>query len=294
MALRTFADHAPGIEEVVAAHRALRQRRPLVQCLTNVVSANFMANVLLAAGASPAMVDNPEEAALFAGIADAVLVNLGTPTSAQVASMRLAAEAAHNGGRPWVLDPIGAGGLPWRGGVAAELLQYRPTAVRGNASEVIGLAGLGGGARGVDSSADPSHAVDAATELLSHATTVSASGPIDHVVGLVDSQDGPRPTLIRIAGGSAILPRITATGCSLGALVAAYAAVAPDPLSGLVAAHTHFSVAAELAEAVSSRPGTFAAAFIDALDAVDEQALRQRTRIETGVVLVKDRQREHA
>jgi hydroxyethylthiazole kinase len=294
MALRTSANHAPGVEQVVAAHRALRQRRPLVQCLTNVVSANFMANVLLSAGASPAMVDNPEEAALFAGIADAVLINLGTPTSAQVASMRLAAEAAQNSSRPWVLDPIGAGGLPWRGGVAVDLLQFRPTVIRGNASEIIGLAGLGGGTRGVDSSADPADAVDAAIELLSHATVVSASGPVDHVVGLVDSQDGPQPTLIRIAGGSAVLPRVTATGCSLGALVAAYAAVATDPLTGVVAAHTHFSVAAELAEAVASSPGTFAANFIDALDAVDEQALRQRARIEPGVALFKDRQHEPA
>ena len=121
-----------------------------MQALTNAVSTNFVANALLAAGAAPAMVDNPEEAALFAGIADAVLINLGTPTAAQVESMRLAAAAARQAGKPWVLDPIAAGGLPWRGAVAAELLQHRPAIVRGNASEIIGLAGLGGGGRGVD------------------------------------------------------------------------------------------------------------------------------------------------
>src|SRR5580658_6744120 len=70
------------------------------------VSLNFVANVLLSAGASPAMVDNPEEAGLFAGIADAVPINLGTPTTAQVESMRLAAAAAQKAGKPWVLDPI--------------------------------------------------------------------------------------------------------------------------------------------------------------------------------------------
>jgi hydroxyethylthiazole kinase len=289
MAIPASARHAPGVDDIVTAHGALRQKRPLIQCLTNVVSANFMANVLLAAGASPAMVDNPEEAALFAGIADSVLINLGTPTAAQVRSMHLAAQAAYKGGRPWVLDPIGAGGLPWRGGVAAQLLQYRPTVIRGNASEVIGLAGLGGGARGVDSSADPSHAVGAAVELLAHTWAVSASGPVDHVVGLVDGEDGPVPTLIRIAGGSALLPRVTATGCSLGALAAAYAAVAPDPLTGLVAAHAHFSVAAELAETKADRPGSFAPAFIDALDSVDAGALRQRIRIDTVVSLTNGR-----
>jgi hydroxyethylthiazole kinase len=74
---------APTIDEVVEAHAALRAKRPLVQALINTVSSNFVANVLLSAGASPAMVDNPEEAALFAGVADAVLINLGTPTAAR-------------------------------------------------------------------------------------------------------------------------------------------------------------------------------------------------------------------
>jgi hydroxyethylthiazole kinase len=282
MAVAHYADQTPGIEDVVAAHQALRQRRPLVQCLTNTVSANFVANVLLSAGASPAMVDNPEEAALFAGVADAVLINLGTPTSAQVTSMKLAAEAADKAGRPWVLDPIAAGGLPWRGGVAAELLQYHPSVVRGNASEVIGLAGLGGGARGVDSSADPSDAVPAAIDLLAHAIAVSASGAIDHVVGRVETNGETRLALIKIAGGSALQPRVTATGCALGALVAAYTAVAPDPLTGLVAAHVHFAVAAELAESIAARPGSFATAFVDALDAVDETSLRAKARIEAG------------
>jgi hydroxyethylthiazole kinase len=281
MTAAALAIAAPAIDAVIAAHAALRAKRPLVQALTNIVSSNFVANVLLSAGASPAMVDNPEEAALFAGVADAVLINLGTPTTAQVESMRLAAAAAQKAGKPWVLDPIAAGGLPWRGQVAAELLQFKPAAVRGNASEIIGLAGLGVGARGVDSSASPEAAVPAAVDLLAHARAVSASGPVDHVVGRLDG----RTVLVKIGGGSALLPRVTATGCALGALVAAYAAVAPDPLTGLVSAHVHFSVAAELAEAVASRPGGFAAAFIDALDAVDETSLRARAKIHAAVLV---------
>src|ERR1700735_34510 len=188
MTTATVLKSAPFVDDVVAAHAALRARRPLVQAITNTVSTNFVANVLLSAGASPAMVDNPEEAGLFAGMADAVLINLGTPTAAQVESMRLAAAAAQKAGKPWVLDPIAAGGLPWRGAVAAELLAVRPAVIRGNASEIIGLAGLGGGARGVDSPSDPSAAVPAALELLAKAAAVSASGAIDHVVGRVEGQ----------------------------------------------------------------------------------------------------------
>ena len=277
----TDATRAPTLDAVVAAQAALRARRPLVQALTNAVSTNFVANVLLAAGAAPAMVDNPEEAAFFAGVADAVLINLGTPTAAQVASMRLAAEAVEKGGKPWVLDPIGAGGLPWRGAVAAELLKFKPAIIRGNASEIIGLAGLGGGGRGVDSSADPAAAVPAAVDLLAHAAAVSASGPVDHAVGRI----GGRPMLVRIGGGSAFLTRVTATGCALGALAAAYSSVAPDALTALVAAHVHFAVASEQAEAGAKGPASFAVAFLDALDAVDEAALRERARIEPAVAV---------
>src|ERR1700722_17790768 len=109
MTVAALAIAAPAIDAVIAAHAALRARRPLVQALTNIASSNFVANVLLSAGASPAMVDNPEEAALFASVADAVLINLGTPTAAQVESMRLAAGAPRKGGKARGPGPLAAG-----------------------------------------------------------------------------------------------------------------------------------------------------------------------------------------
>lgn len=266
------------LDDIVAAHRGLRERNPLVQCLTNTVSVQFVANALLAAGAAPAMVDNPEEAAGFVGIADAVLINLGTPTSAQVHSSRLASAAASAAGKPWVLDPVGAGGLPWRTRIAAELLTNRPSVIRANASEVFGLAEAGGwsavagagprgGSRGVDSSARADDSVDAARSLLDRARIVAASGETDHILGA--------DAMVRVGGGSALLQRVTATGCALGALTAAYCSVASSTLIGAVAAHAHVAVASELAAGTTSRPGSFAAAFLDGLDAVDESALRE-------------------
>ncbi|MFE7398069.1 hydroxyethylthiazole kinase, partial [Streptomyces sp. NPDC057557] len=118
----------------------------------------FTANVLLALGASPAMVDLPEEAGPFARIASGVLVNLGTPHAEQRSAMIEAARAAASAGTPWVLDPVAVGALPVRTALARELLELRPTVIRGNASEIIALAGAGGGGRGVDSS----HGVEAA------------------------------------------------------------------------------------------------------------------------------------
>ncbi|WP_137876035.1 hydroxyethylthiazole kinase [Rhodococcus sp. Q] len=257
---------------------SLRARVPLVHSLTNVVSANFLTNVLLAAGASNAHIDNAHEAGDFARIAGGVLVNLGTPDDGTAAAFTAAAESAHDAGTPWVLDPVGVGGLAWRSGLALDLLKYRPTAIRGNASEVIALAGLGGDTRGVDSSDDPAAAVPAAVALLQHADVVSASGPVDHLVG----RDADGAVVgVRIGGGSALLPRVTSTGCSLGALVAAYLAVAETPLIGLAAAHAHVAVASEIAEANSSGPGSFAVAYLDALYTLDAATLAERVVLDT-------------
>jgi hydroxyethylthiazole kinase len=267
----------PTVDTVASALEELRSQVPLVQSLTNIVSANFLTNVVLASGATNAVIDNPHEAAGFAAVANAVLINLGTPTGEQADAFTLAAKGARDAGRPWVLDPVGVGGLPWRTGIAGELLAYRPTAIRGNPSEITALAGLGSTGRGVDSATDAAGTIPAARALLDVSEAVAASGPIDYVTGRMSSGDS---RTVRVVGGSNLLPKITATGCSLGALSAAYLAVAPDSFTGLVAAHTHFAVASELAARHASGPGTFAPAFLDALAAVDPGTLREHGHIE--------------
>ncbi|WP_432546761.1 hydroxyethylthiazole kinase [Kineococcus sp. SYSU DK004] len=260
---RVAAVPAPELSD---ARTAVREQAPLVQCLTNSVVQTISANVLLAAGAAPAMVDSVEESAAFAAVASAVLVNVGTIDGVRASAMHVAAAAARAAGRPWVLDPVAVGGLPLRTRVARELLEHRPAVVRGNASEVLGLAGAGAGGRGVDSTAGAEEAVAAARELSARTGgAVAVSGEVDVLVA------GERT--VRLAGGSPLLTRTTGAGCALGALTAAYAAVTADPLVAAVAAHAHVGLAAERAAAVAAGPGTFAAAWVDALDAVDGPAL---------------------
>lgn len=262
---------APSLETILQAHHALKQQKPLVQCLSNSVSVNFMANVLLSAGASPAMVDNPEEAAEFVHFAHGVIVNLGTPTTALVESMRLAIAEARKINKPWVLDPIAAGALSWRGQLAADFLMSKPAVVRGNASEIIGLAGLGHNHKGFDSSNDPAQAVGAAISLLEHTTAVSASGEIDHIVS--KSPSG-KYWLVKIKGGSYFFPLVTASGCALGALVAAYCAVT-DPFNAVVSAHAHYAVAGKKAHDCVDAPADFQIAFINELYKVKAEDFRQ-------------------
>ncbi|MGY1823603.1 hydroxyethylthiazole kinase [Geodermatophilus sp. SYSU D00079] len=253
-------------DDLRAARAALRATTPLVHCLTNTVVQTLTANALLAAGAAPAMVDAPEEAADFAAVASAVLVNVGTVNARTAEAMRLAARSAGAAGTPWVLDPVAVGGLAFRTGLATELVGLRPTVVRGNASEVMALAGAGGGGRGVDSTAGADAAAPAAADLARRTGgVVAVSGAVDLVT------DGRRT--VRVGGGSELLTRTTGAGCALGALVAAYVAATGDALAGTVAAHAHVALAAEVAADLADGPGTFTPAWLDALDALDGDSL---------------------
>ncbi|WP_251975754.1 hydroxyethylthiazole kinase [Salinicola avicenniae] len=250
---------------VANAHQRLRDRAPLVHCLTNQVTMNFVANTLLAAGASPAMTDHPDEAGELAGAADALLINLGTPGEASLTAMHRAALAAHAAGTPWVLDPVGAAALPLRRDVALTLRAQRPAVIRGNASEILALEDGETRGRGVDTRHRSEAGLAAAASLLDHADGIAISGEVDH---LATTDDSGQPQRLRIAGGSAWQPRVTGTGCALGALIAAYLAVAESVMEAMLAAHLHVAAAAEQAERTAAGPGSFAVAWLDALDQV--------------------------
>ena len=251
---------------------ALHDNRPLVQCLTNIVVAGWTANVLLAVGASPAMVDNPHEAGQFADIAGAVLVNLGTPYDDTAHAMHLAVAGAKTAATPWVLDPVAVRALGWRTSLAQQLLnEARPAIIRGNASEILAVAG-GTGGRGVESVDSPEAAAQVATDLAEQQQSVIAvSGPINHIT------DGDRT--VRLSNGHPWLTRVTGVGCALGALMAAFAAVVPDALVAAAAATATLTVAAESAAKGSRGPGTFAVALLDELALIEPAELAMRVTI---------------
>lgn len=250
----------------------LRGTGPLVQCITNSVVTNITANILLAVGAAPAMVDIVGEAGPFAGVANGLLCNTGTPLPEHRDAMREAAAAAGEAGTPWVLDPVAIGALPHRTKLAFDLVALRPTAIRGNPSEILALAG-GAGGRGVDSTDAPEAALDAARGLAERSgAVVAVSGATDLIT------DGRR--VVRVTGGDPMLTRVIGTGCSLGALVAAFLGSGSEevtPLEAVTAAHVLMSVAGEQAAGVG--PGSFAVALLDALDAIDGAALAERARV---------------
>lgn len=190
-----------------------------------------------------------------------MLINLGTLTSAQAEGMRVAVDAAHGAGVPWVLDPVAIGALPMRTALAGDLATYRPAVIRGNASEIAAIVG-GVGGRGVDSTAAPDDVVGAALEVATRFGTVAAvSGPIDLLT------DGLRT--VRIAAGNAQLTRVTGVGCSLGALIAACISVTDDALLAAAAATSLMCLAGDAAASRTTGLGSFAVALIDAISTMD-------------------------
>ena len=251
---------------VLAAHtlHQFRTLSPLTHCMTNDVVQSFTANTLLALGASPAMVIEPQEARQFAAIANALLVNVGTLTRERATAMRDAVEQAHLIDTPWTLDPVAVGALEFRRHFCLELLSFRPAAIRGNASEILSLAGMNGGGRGVDTTDTAAAALGAAQALARQARTIVAvTGEVDYVT------DGLRT--VSVTGGDPLMTRVVGTGCALSAVVAASCALPGDRLDNIACACSWMKQAGEIATQQSSGPGSFIPAFLDALYNLDAQ-----------------------
>ena len=178
-----------------------RTRSPLTHCMTNDVVQTFTANVLLALGASPAMVIEAEEAEQFASVADALLINVGTLTAPRAQAMRRAIERAVAAGKPWTLDPVAVGALAYRTRFCQQILSLKPAAIRGNASEILALAGMSAGGRGVDTTDTASSALPAAIALARQTNAIVAvTGEVDYVT------DGQRTQTI--TGGDVMMTRV--------------------------------------------------------------------------------------
>lgn len=255
----------------------MRAARPLVQNITNYVSMDIAANALLAVGASPAMVHAPEESPQFVALAGALVVNIGTLSADTAHAAQIATTAARQLGRPWLFDPVGVGATDYRNDVATELMENRPTILRGNASEVMAIARLAGltttsaAPRGVDSANTTTEAEQLCVELAQRAgCVVVATGEVDIAT------DGKQ--IVRLANGSPLMTRVTALGCSLSSVMGAFMAIAP-PLDAAVAALAVYGVAGDMAAEIAQRPGSFRVAFLDALDAITAADISARLHV---------------
>jgi hydroxyethylthiazole kinase len=223
----------------LAAMRTLShiaERGVKVHCLTNTVAEPITANTLLAVGAVPSLTGDPDELRDFLGSADALMINLGTPDPDRQAARRLAAQLAGELGLPWVLDPVMAERAAARRAEAVALLAQKPAAVRCNGAEAAALT----------------------QELLRHDGVVAVTGASDRVTY--------RDRRALLGGGDAMTAKVTAGGCALSALLAAFLAADRDaPFRAALCALAVYNAAAFRAGARAAGPGSFAVGLLDAL-----------------------------
>ena len=262
----------------------VRTKAPLIQCITNFVTVNDCANILLAAGASPTMAQDIREVEEAVEGANGLVCNLGAIDF--VDSMILAGKRANELGIPVVLDPVAAGGTTLRRQLSAKLLEeVHFSAIRGNASEIRALAGQASLGSGVDAAA-----WDAITkENLPQSVEVirnlaQRTGAVIAVSGAMDViSDGTQTILLH--NGCPTMARITGSGCMLTTLIGGFCAAAPEhPFEATCAAMAVMGICGELAEEKRLRNKTGNATFrtdlIDAVFNLTEQELKERIRYE--------------
>ncbi len=252
----------------------LRAVRPLIHHITNLVTMHDVADATLALGALPVMALAGEEVEEIVATAQALVLNLGTPTRERIEVMIRAGKAANARGIPVVLDPVGVGASAFRTANTRRLLaELRIDVVRANAGEAAALLGVGGTVRGVESEG-AALPPDVLARRLARATGVVAAvtGARDH------ASDGARTAAVD--NGDPMLPRISGGGDLATAIVAAFATVANDPLLAAVGGLAALGCAAEMAAPHAQGPGSFKAALVDALAGLTPANLRGRARVQ--------------
>lgn len=236
----------------------IRDNAPLVHNITNFVVMNNTANALLAIGASPVMAHAIEEVAEMSGLAAALVINIGTLSQEWVNAMALAMATAHDKGIPIVFDPVGAGATAFRTRTCLQLLkQVAPTVIRGNASEIMALAGSSVQTKGVDSLMAGNEAESAAFALAKkYACVVTVSGAVDMITA------GNKKYLVQ--NGDPMMPKVTGLGCTATALVGAFCAINNNPFVAATHAMITMGICGEIAAAQAAGPGTLQLHIIDA------------------------------
>ncbi len=258
----------------------VRRKRPLVHHITNYVTVNDCANIVLAIGASPIMADDIEEVSEITAISSALVLNIGTLNERTVASMLKAGKTANEKNIPVVLDPVGAGASGLRNRATAELIgELKLSVLRGNMSEIRFIAGLTSSTKGVDASQEDMESglkagIDTARELAERLGCVVA------ITGKTDIVSDKKRT-VTIENGHQMLSNVTGTGCMATSLVGACCGAAEDNLLAAVSGIASMGIAGELAFNAAGLRGnsSFRTAIIDSIGNLNGDTIIRMARI---------------
>lgn len=274
------------LESIVSVMADVRKKKPLVQCITNRVTINDCANIILAAGGSPTMAEDMREVAEIVSAAQGLVLNIGIVNESIVESMIKAGEHAKEVGVPVVFDPVGVGASALRREISEQILtEVVPDVIRGNMSEIKSLAGVDNKGKGVDAADEDAVTEENAEQFgmivknlaSAHRAVVCATGAIDIIS---DGQD-----IYYIKNGDAMLCDVTGTGCMLSALCGAMCGTG-ELLVGAAAATVMVGLAGEMArENVfinNTGIGTFHVKLLDYIYTMDADTIRSRGKVYYG------------
>lgn len=270
-------------QKVVELLNRLKNKKPLIHNITNYVTVNDCANILLAIGASPIMADDLKESADITSIASALVINIGTLNERTIESMIASGKKANELNIPVVLDPVGAGASSFRNETTKRILEeIKISVLRGNMSEIKFIAGLDSETKGVDASesdlkSDSDEGIRVAKSLAKRFNcTVAITGVCDIV------SDGEKS--VTIENGTKMLSNVTGTGCMTTALVGGYLGACEtkeDLFIAAISGIVSMGICGEIAEerAGNIGLGSFHMAIIDAVSNLDEENLLNRSKI---------------
>ncbi len=256
----------------------VRAKKPLVHNITNYVTVNDCANVLLAIGASPVMADDIGEAADITSISSALVINIGTLNQRTIEAMLSAGKRANELGIPVVFDPVGAGASPLRNEAAGIILSnVKLSVLRGNISEIACIAGLNATTKGVDASEGDAASNSGTAVALAAAERLGCVVAVTGATDIITDGKG----IVAISNGHKMLSGVTGTGCMTTALVGSFCGAGRDVLAAAAGGVALMGIAGEIAfeRAGDMGTGSFRIAIIDAVSRMDEKLFLERAKI---------------
>ncbi len=264
-------------KEIAGVWTRLKEVSPLIHCITNPISINDCANIVLAAGAKPIMAEHPEEVAEITKASDALAVNLGNITDARINSMKISGMAARDKGINVIIDIVGTACSSLRLNYARKYIEaVKPSVVKGNISELKALSGIENFACGIDVGEEDAlmtneQIVPFLKKLaLEYDTVILASGKIDYIT------DGK--AVFAVSNGSPRMTQVTGTGCMLNVLTASFSAVS-EPMVAAVSAAAVFGLCGELADK-GQGIGSYHIALLDEVSKLTPEMIAEKARVE--------------
>lgn len=258
----------------------VKKKKPLVHSITNYVTATDCANIILALDGSPTMADFSKEVEAIAGIASAVVLNMGIINDDMVEAMIIAGKKANECGIPVIFDPVGAGVAPYRNSVAQRLLkEVKINIIRGNISEIKFISGISSVTKGVDASESDINMnndkkIKVAENLAKQLKCVVAITGVDDIIS-----DGYKNVIL--FNGTKLLASVTGTGCMTSALCGAYAGAGDDYFIAAISAVLSMGLSGEISEEKNKDIGlgSFHVGIIDAISNLTPSIIKEKAKI---------------